>query len=216
MSDAGNDFNAAYPKTLRDFEHGLLRRRRERIGLSASSDRLVGFGLSGGGIRSATFALGLFQGLAQKTTKRSTGLLRHIDYLSTVSGGGYFGSFFGRLLTREYVKTPEDVEEILLGRKEPKVLGFLRENGRYMSPNGAGDSLLLGAALLRNWVSIHIVLILFVLAVFLGLQSLRGVVDLWLNPYLPMKEGALVWWSPLLWLPLASFVLWAVPVGWAY
>ena len=41
---------------------------------------------SGGGIRSATFALGVAQGLAQH------GLLDKFDYLSTVSGGGYIGS----------------------------------------------------------------------------------------------------------------------------
>ena len=41
--------------------------------------------LSGGGIRSATFALGVTQGLAQH------GILDQFDYLSTVSGGGYIG-----------------------------------------------------------------------------------------------------------------------------
>jgi GNAT superfamily N-acetyltransferase len=44
-----------------------------------------GLALSGGGIRSATFNLGLLQGLHQKQ------LLEHVDYLSTVSGGGYVG-----------------------------------------------------------------------------------------------------------------------------
>ncbi|MDO8432555.1 MAG: patatin-like phospholipase family protein [Candidatus Binatus sp.] len=42
---------------------------------------------SGGGIRSATFCLGVVQGLARK------GLLDRFDYLSTVSGGGYLGSW---------------------------------------------------------------------------------------------------------------------------
>jgi hypothetical protein len=43
--------------------------------------------VSGGGIRSATFALGIIQGLA------SAGVLRKFDYLSTVSGGGFIGSW---------------------------------------------------------------------------------------------------------------------------
>lgn len=43
--------------------------------------------LSGGGIRSATFNLGLLQGLARN------GLLDKFDYLSTVSGGGFIGSW---------------------------------------------------------------------------------------------------------------------------
>src|SRR2546422_9106340 len=47
----------------------------------------VGLALSGGGIRSAPFNLGLLQALRQR------GLLELIDYLSTVSGGGYIGGF---------------------------------------------------------------------------------------------------------------------------
>jgi predicted acylesterase/phospholipase RssA len=43
--------------------------------------------LSGGGIRSATFALGVMQGLARFD------LLRHFHYLSSVSGGGYIASW---------------------------------------------------------------------------------------------------------------------------
>src|SRR6185503_9962963 len=49
--------------------------------------RPFGLAFSGGGIRSATFNLGIIQGLAERD------LLRHVDYLSTVSGGGYIGSW---------------------------------------------------------------------------------------------------------------------------
>lgn len=48
---------------------------------------LIGLAFSGGGIRSATFNLGVLQGLQEFD------LLRHIDYLSTVSGGGFIGSW---------------------------------------------------------------------------------------------------------------------------
>jgi hypothetical protein len=50
--------------------------------------------LSGGGIRSAAFALGVLQGLAKR------GLLDKFDYLSTVSGGGYAGSFLSAWVQR--------------------------------------------------------------------------------------------------------------------
>ena len=46
---------------------------------------LTGLAVSGGGIRSATFALGVTQALAAHD------LMRRFDYLSTVSGGGYLG-----------------------------------------------------------------------------------------------------------------------------
>src|SRR5215213_4185055 len=182
-------FETAYPPKLREGEHALLTGRRGKAGLPWSPGQLVGFGLSGGGIRSATFALGLFQRMA-----RRGGLLRQTDYISTVSGGGYFGSFFGRLLTREYVKTADDVEKVLSGEEKPQVLGFLRENGRYMSPNGAGDSLLFGAVVLRNWVSVQLVMLLFVLALFLGLQVLRSGLEVFLsNPQLAQTDG-MIWW----------------------
>jgi hypothetical protein len=60
---------------------------------------LIGLALSGGGIRSATFNLGLLQSLDKK------GILRYCDYLSTVSGGGYIGSCLSSLLTNPKAST---------------------------------------------------------------------------------------------------------------
>jgi hypothetical protein len=50
---------------------------------AAADSSLTGLGLSGGGIRSATFCLGVLQALA------AYGKLKNFDYLSSVSGGGY-------------------------------------------------------------------------------------------------------------------------------
>ncbi|HJV54445.1 MAG TPA: patatin-like phospholipase family protein, partial [Methylomirabilota bacterium] len=58
--------------------------------------------LSGGGIRSATFALGVLQGLAR------AGLLTQFHYLSTVSGGGYIGSWLSAWIHR----TGNDVSKV--------------------------------------------------------------------------------------------------------
>src|SRR5690606_26112589 len=54
-----------------------------------------GLALSGGGIRSATFGLGVLQALARN------GLLECVHYLSTVSGGGYVGAFLHALVRRQ-------------------------------------------------------------------------------------------------------------------
>ena len=51
----------------------------------AENANVVGLALSGGGIRSAAFCLGVLQAL------EATGVLKYIDYMSTVSGGGYIG-----------------------------------------------------------------------------------------------------------------------------
>ena len=78
----------------------VVRERRATLGIDASELHgppspdlgLVGLAHSGGGIRSATFCLGVLESLAQQ------GLLRAADYLSTVSGGGYIGSCLNSLL----------------------------------------------------------------------------------------------------------------------
>jgi Patatin-like phospholipase len=60
----------------------------------ARDRRLAGICFSGGGIRSATFNLGILQGLAQRSW------LDKFDYLSSVSGGGYIHSWLAAWLKR--------------------------------------------------------------------------------------------------------------------
>lgn len=55
---------------------------------------LAGIALSGGGIRSATFSLGVLQALEQAN------VFRQFDYLSTVSGGGYIGTALSVLMRK--------------------------------------------------------------------------------------------------------------------
>ena len=61
---------------------------------AASPRDLTGLALSGGGIRSATFNLGVLQALNRGR------LLGDFDYLSTVSGGGYLGGWWSAWLAR--------------------------------------------------------------------------------------------------------------------
>lgn len=77
----------------------------------ANAAKLTGLAFSGGGIRSATFNLGVLQTLAKRE------LINQFDYLSTVSGGGYIGSW---LTSWIYQKEPDD-EEI---KKEPEKKGI--------------------------------------------------------------------------------------------
>ena len=210
-------YRVGYPQALWEKERRLLsaRRRTEITGDRPPADTL-GIALSGGGIRSATFCLGVLQAIAR------AGLLGRIDYLSTVSGGGYLGSFLGRLFTRREVASVGDVEDALLRHERqattkndlPDVTRWLRENGRYLSPNGSGDLLLAGASVLRNWTALQIVLLTFLLLGFLTLQLLRVALEaggLLTPPGLP--DG--IAWNPGM-LAVAIFVLFAFPLGWAY
>ncbi len=238
---SSDSWGTAYPSLLREQEDELVRKRRTEP--DDKDERplkeRVGIALSGGGLRSATFCLGFFQGLAGKG-----GLLRKLDFLSTVSGGGYFGSFLGRLYTRPYLDGTADVERILKSealpsdeeddeqRKEQRrraagIVQNLRENGRYLSPNGGGDLLLGGAVLFRNWVSLQVVLWTFLLMVLLAAQLGRVAVEALLNalragePVLLFTHpdyvtAHLLWWSPYVVVPAVLFVLWAFPAGWAY
>src|SRR5688572_24734184 len=114
----------ACPPDLRSAELAAIRERRHVNGLDPSAP-VVGFALSGGGIRSATFCLGLFQALARQK------LIRRIDYLSTVSGGGYFGSFLGTAFTRPDANADKVERDLADNHSWP--VSWLRENGRFLS-----------------------------------------------------------------------------------
>jgi hypothetical protein len=89
--------------------------------------------ISGGGIRSATFGLGILQGLAR------CGLLDKFHYLSTVSGGGYIGSWLSAWIKND----PDGVRSVVdeLKRRpdstlepEPQPIRHLREFSNYLAP----------------------------------------------------------------------------------
>lgn len=188
--------------------------------------RQAGVGLSGGGIRSATLSLGLFQGLARNK------LLEHVAFLSTVSGGGYFGGFLGMIFQRSTGNGVQHVEDRLT-TPESNELWHLRENGRYLAPNGSGDLILAVAIAVRNWLSLHVVLWTALFALFalvilvpelaavgahaLGLQNLVGrtgwVVGGW-DLSQAVGRGSFV--SSWLWTSVPVFVFAVLPLGWAY
>jgi hypothetical protein len=98
----------------------------------ASDLGLMGLCFSGGGIRSATFNLGILQGLAELN------LLRCFDYLSTVSGGGYIHQWFAASCKR---RSFEQVEKRLIPLPEPNNPGdhpepirWLRRYSNYLTP----------------------------------------------------------------------------------
>src|SRR5262245_33390892 len=133
-------FDCQYPPELRSREEGFIASRRGTAGLNdrQKSQPVVGLAFSGGGIRSATFCLGVLKALAGgQTTDAHRISLRGIDILSTVSGGGYIGAFLGAMFSRDDA-TPESVEK-QLGNSSSQPVHWLRENGRYLAPNGSGD-----------------------------------------------------------------------------
>jgi hypothetical protein len=124
-------------------EQAALEQRRQASGINQGNPS-IGLALSGGGVRSATFCLGLLRALAKN------GVLHRFDYLSTVSGGGYTGAAFGRLFGPR-VK-PAEVEKGLADDGS-LLLWWLRSNGRYLVPAGARDLLQTWAGQLRGFIA---------------------------------------------------------------
>jgi len=131
-----------------------IKRRRKTVDLATESldgglsvDRnIVGLAISGGGIRSATFSLGVIQELARQ------GTLKGVDYLSTVSGGGYTGSCLSSLLNDPANKSSGDKFPLnyTAGTEEPPSLTHLRNSSNYLIPGGLFDKLRLPVMLLRG------------------------------------------------------------------
>ena len=131
---------------------------------------LVGLALSGGGIRSATFSLGALQVLGER------GVLRHVDYLSTVSGGGYIGSFWTCFLARSRIdgnrladvvedgarpfqRNPLYMLQHIKGREEGEAFRRLRNYANYLLLGGLWDRLR-GPALMIRGLFINFLMVL--------------------------------------------------------
>ena len=108
--------------------------KAEDVYTTVARKGLTGVCFSGGGIRSATFNLGVIQGLAQ------LGLLPHVDYLSSVSGGGYIHEFLAAWILR-HPRGRDGVIEELVPQAEPGCLPrspepikWLRRYASYLTP----------------------------------------------------------------------------------
>ena len=125
--------------------------------------------ISGGGIRSATFGLGVIQGLTH------CGLLEKFHYLSTVSGGGYIGSWLSAWISHHPQGLSGVVEELERRPEsalhpEPDAIRHLREFSNYLSPRTGVTSVdfwTLIATFVRNMFLNWLVLISLLSAVMM-------------------------------------------------
>ena len=145
-------------------------RQAEGVERPASADShddsprpMIGLAFSGGGIRSATFNLGVLQALAK------SGWLKQMDYLSTVSGGGYIGGWFSALKRR--LQPGETIEQALGNLQgQAPAIQFLREYSNYLTPKTGLFSLDTLSAVVtygRNLVLNQFVLLCFLTALLL-------------------------------------------------
>ncbi|MFA6901722.1 MAG: hypothetical protein WC236_01430 [Gallionellaceae bacterium] len=152
-------------------EKNESREKNEARPAPARPPDLSGIALSGGGIRSASFCLGILQAFAY------AGWLKKIDYMSTVSGGGYIGGSLSWLLHKKW--KGEQGEEIPYGLERKnfpygtypmvgmedkseeggtrnwnvykgRMLRHLRQHASYLMPGNGINLMSLAAVVLRN------------------------------------------------------------------
>jgi len=180
----------------------------------AHDTKLAGLAFSGGGIRSATFNLGIVEALAEMK------LLRDFDYLSTVSGGGYIGGWLSKWISQEggdvtrveqafaasaphvapaAAQTPAQQPQV-----EPRAVQFLRRYSNYLTPKKgmfSADTWTLICTYLRNTLLNMTILLTLLAALFL---LPRLVVQVLFVPALAVDAA---------WVPVLAVALFLWPVA---
>ncbi len=180
-------------KALIAAEQVYIKNRRIREGfdenpplsLGLKHPKTAALALSGGGIRSAAFALGVMQKLAGED------YLRLFDYLSTVSGGGYIGSSLTWLTSSKFKEKsggvrfgvhpggPDAPLPFPYGTNsiaeppsrhppclEDQFLTYLRSHGQYLIPGG-GITIVSGIAVILRGILVNL-LVWLPIAAFLA------------------------------------------------
>jgi hypothetical protein len=193
--------------------HQLETSRNLRLGEDpqrpVAQKSLIGLAFSGGGIRSATFNLGVLQALARKS------LLRSMDYVSTVSGGGYIGGWLMGWMYHQGIGIQEIEKRLSTPPKTPEQASdlpevhFLRNYSNYLTPRKgvlSADFLAFAASYLRNTLLNQIILVMALLFLLLVPRSIvyllhvledleelsKGKVSESFQPYMQSQYFALV------------------------
>lgn len=137
--------------------HDVIEAEKDYIFQDKSGTAIkFGLAISGGGVRSASFALGLLQALIKHK------LLERVDYISTVSGGGYIGSALtwwrtGRLSEQKTAETTSPgllcsfmTDEDSGSDTRNGFLNYLRTHSNYLLPTPALDTFSGAATIIRN------------------------------------------------------------------
>ncbi len=180
---SGGDYAGAEELIYKEWSY--LEQNRENF----ESDNIKGLALSGGGIRSASFNLGVLQALASQSK------LEKFDYLSTVSGGGYLGGALSWLwsglwrekgqqgpvfgvkagdfpfATQGYKFSGSETEKES-NHQHASLLRHLRQHGKYLTPGNGINALSLFSIIFRGIVMGFITLLVAATFTFSLLYSM--------------------------------------------
>lgn len=192
-----------FPQEMRDV---AARRAVGGAGAAALSDHpttdngLVGLALSGGGMRSASFNLGVLQAL------HGSGAIARVDYLSTVSGGGWIGSCWSALSREAGAAFPFDPSR----EHSHEVLNHIRDRSASLIPSGLVGGAGTAAQFIRG-ITASVVLLLPVQALLAGL-SLAPV--MWLLRKVAMVHGLELSKAQVAWFLVYTQRVAAGALGW--
>jgi len=170
-----------------------------------AGDGLVGLGLSGGGIRSATFNMGLLQGLA------NIGILQKFDYLSSVSGGGYIASWLSGWIHRSggLDKIHDEIRGSQSDPLQPEAepVSHLRQYSNYLTPRLgflSADTWTAIAIVVRN-ILLNLLVLVPILAAALALPLLAISQPQWIKLLAPNPD--VLFWAAVLLGGVALFFM---------
>lgn len=174
---ASDDTKYGGAKVVVEAELADLKKRRQ-----TDPDNIKGLALSGGGIRSASFCLGVLQAMAKNSK------LKSIDYLSTVSGGGYLGGSLSWLWHGKWREGTECKREFgteennfpygtgsrysntdqKLDREQALLMRHLRQHGKYLIPGKGITALSFLSVVLRS-ITMGFIILLVLVSLFFHL-----------------------------------------------
>jgi hypothetical protein len=174
----------------------------------AGAADLTGLALSGGGVRSATFNLGVLQALGEQQ------MLRDVDYLSTVSGGGFIGGWLSKCIREKHgdvraveaMLTPGAAGEAV--QAEPVEIQFLRQYSNYLSPRAgvfSADAWTLIGTYVRN-TGLNLAMLLAWLCALLMLPRFA----VWMVNRIVSDDGPWTSWSDPAWMLGTAAFMFAV------
>lgn len=151
-----------YDEAMQQAELTWLKNRREQALLpNINKDNINGLALSGGGIRSAVFNLGVLQALENHQK------LKQVDVLSSVSGGGYIASALTWFSSKMPDKFPfgsrrEDHDQL-----GGSVINWLRAHSSFLTPgNGINKMSLFTAIFTGSLINLLILLPISILIIY--------------------------------------------------
>lgn len=159
----------------------------------------TGLALSGGGIRSAAVCLGAMQAL------QARGRLPSIDYLSTVSGGGYIGACLSAAMT------PEGGSDFPFGTDvlDSDAVAHLRNYSNYLMPRGRSgvrNAAEAGVILLRGLLANALIVLTIVLVLAFGTYVVETVIAHIAPRLRPFSPAAIL--GALLAVVLLGWAIW--------